>query len=136
MFTGDCSNTNLQAVFDLILKRAKAANVPQEDMPKFLLVISDMEFDWCDNGYTTNLEMIKKKYAEAGYTLPTLVFWNVESRNTQTPATINDQGVILLSGASPAAMKMALEGGKNMQEVIDSIINGERYTKISFNKTI
>ena len=132
IFTGDCTNTNLQAVFDLILQRAKAANVKQEDMPQFLLVISDMEFDCCGDTYTTNLEMIKKRYADAGYTLPTLVFWNVESRNNQTPATINDQGVVLLSGASPAAMKVALEGGQNMQEVINKIINAERYLKICY----
>ena len=132
VFTGDCSNTNLQAVFDLILERAKSANVPQEDMPKFLLIISDMEFDCCDYSYTTNLERIKQKYKEAGYDLPTLVFWNVNSRNNQTPATINDQGVILLSGASPAVMKIALEGGKNMLEVIDGIINGVRYERIQY----
>ena len=132
IFTGDCSNTNLQAVFDLILERAKSANVPQEDMPKFLLIISDMEFDCCDYSYTTNLERIKQKYKEAGYDLPTLVFWNVDSRNNQTPATINDQGVILLSGASPAVMKIALEGGQNMQEVINKIINAERYLKICY----
>ena len=77
-------------------------------------------------------ERIKQKYKEAGYDLPTLVFWNVESRNTQTPATINDQGVILLSGASPAVMKIALEGGQNMLEVINNIINGVRYERIQY----
>lgn len=132
VYTGDCSNTDLQAVFDLILERAVAANVPQKDMPKFLLIISDMEFDCCDYTYTTNLERIKQKYKVAGYDLPTLVFWNVQSRNNQTPATINDQGVILLSGASPAIMKIALEGGKNMLDVIYNIIDGERYGRIKY----
>lgn len=132
VYTGDCSNTDLQAVFDLILERAKSANVPQEDMPKFLLVISDMEFDDCNYGYTTNLERIKQRYTESGYDLPTLVFWNVDSRNNQTPATINDKGVILLSGASPAVMKIALEGGKDMMKVITDIINRDRYAKIQF----
>ena len=132
VYTGDCTNTNLQSVFDLILERAKSASVPQDDMPKFLLIISDMEFDCCSSNYTTNLERIKQKYKDAGYDLPTLVFWNVDSRNNQTPATINDQGVILLSGASPAVMKIALEGGKNMVEVIYKIIDGERYARIQY----
>lgn len=129
--TGDCSNTNLQSVFDLILDRAKASNVPDSDMPKTLLIISDMEFNPVMNNFT-NHEVIKKKYAKAGYTLPKMVWWNVDSRNNQTPITVNDKGNILLSGCSPAVMKVALGGDYDVMEAILKVIEQERYAIINY----
>ena len=129
--TGDCSNTNLQAVFDLILNRAIANKVPEGDMPKTLLIISDMEFDWSGND-TTNFEVIRAKYNEAGYKLPTLVWWNVDSRNNQVPVTIQDNGNVLLSGCSPVCLKIALGGKADIISVISSIVNQERYLAIKY----
>lgn len=131
IYTGDCSNTNLQAVFDLILNRAKAANVLAEDMPKQLLIISDMEFDSTSFGYT-NYEKIKHKYKESGYALPKLVWWNVDSRNTQTPVTIDDKNNLLLSGSSPSCLKVALSGEFDIVETINKIIEQERYSCINY----
>jgi uncharacterized protein with von Willebrand factor type A (vWA) domain len=72
---GDVANTNIQAVFDLILRTALQNNVPQEEMPETIYIISDMEFDSCAvNADVTNLEMIKEKYKNAGYKIPSLVF--------------------------------------------------------------
>ena len=137
---GDIANTNIQAVFDLILARALGADglkrVPQEDMPKILLIISDMEFDSCARGndgrHFTNFEMIQKKYRQAGYEMPTLVFWNVNSRNTQTPVTINDKGVVLISGCSPVVLKYALGSYTSVLEMVYNVTNSERYNSIVF----
>ena len=133
---GDVANTNIQAVFDLILARATNSNVPQEDMPKILLIISDMEFDSCacgnDGRHFTNFEMIQRKYKQAGYEMPTLVFWNVNSRNTQTPVTINDKGVVLISGCSPVVLKYALGSCTSVIDMVYNVTNSERYNGIVF----
>jgi hypothetical protein len=130
VYTGDCSNTNLQSVFNLILKRAKAESVAREDMPKVIIVISDMEFDIGVEG-DTNLETIKQKYATAGYALPKLVWWNVQSRNNQVPAREKDN-CLFLSGANPVCLKYALSGEYNAIEAIKELINRERYQRIIF----
>lgn len=129
-------NTDFQKVFDLVLDRAKACNVPQEDMPKMLIAISDMEFDQANGRYgtnsLTNFELIEKRYADAGYKRPTLVFWNVNSHQNNCPVTINDKGVILVSGYSPVILKQVLRGldNDNMIKFIDDVINTERYSYI------
>lgn len=132
-------NTDFQKVFDLVLDRAKACNVPQEDMPKMLIAISDMEFDEANGnhyngtGSLTNFEVIEKRYAEAGYKRPTLVFWNVNSHQNNCPVTINDKGVILVSGYSPVILKQVLRGldNDNMIKFIDDVINTPRYEVIN-----
>lgn len=132
IYTGDCSDTNLEAVFDLILSRAIYFNVKDIDMPKQLLIISDMQFN-SNTHNLASLDMIKLKYLNAGYTLPQLVWWNVNSKNTNTPATINDDGSILLSGCSPAMLKIALSGKDSMLEVMNKIINADRYKNIIYS---
>ena len=138
--TGDCSNTNLQAVFDLILGRAIEKHIPKEDMLKVLLIITDMEFDasggWDYDGSwsKTNFEAITKKYQEAGYERPNLVWWNVDSRNTQTPITKDDRGNILLSGCSPAMLTVALSGEFNPIDAMNRVINQARYDMVAWDK--
>ena len=123
-------NTNIQATFDLILRRAREADLLEEDMPTKVLIISDMEFDHC--GEDTNLEVIRAKYASSGYTMPQLVFWNVNGRIGNSPATFDDQGVALVSGFSPAILKNILAGVITTPEqfVLDAL-NSERYSPIS-----
>jgi hypothetical protein len=94
-------NTDINAVFDLILKRGKTCQVPPEEMPATIYIISDMQFDACTKPETTNFESIKRAYAKSGYTMPRLVFWNVNARHVQTPVSANEQGVVLVSGCSP-----------------------------------
>lgn len=108
-------NTNLQSVFELLLNTAVSARVPAEQMPNRIIVISDMEFDsatapdWrSSRTRVTNLDAIRQKYAASGYEFPQIIFWNVDARHTQTPATMNDKGVILVSGYSPVIMKSVL----------------------------
>lgn len=113
-------NTNFQAAFDLILKSAVRDNLPQEDMPTMVLVLSDMEFDSAErdrwmryrhgsNAEQTNFDAIKAKYRKAGYDMPKLVFWNLNGREGNSPVTIHDTGTALVSGFSPAIMKSILQ---------------------------
>ena len=99
-----------------------------------------MEFDasggWDYDGSwsKTNFEAITKKYQEAGYERPNLVWWNVDSRNTQTPITKDDGGNILLSGCSPAMLTVALSGEFNPIDAMNRVINQARYDMVAWNK--
>lgn len=127
----ECANTNIQAVFELILNTAVHHHIPQDEMPKTLYIISDMEFDFCaKNATLTNFQYAKKLFADAGYSLPNVVFWNVDSRNEQMPVSMNEQGVALVSGASPRIFDMVMSGEIDPMKVMDSVILSERYSAI------
>ncbi len=128
----EVANTNLTAVFDLILSAAVKNRVPREDLPQKLYIISDMEFDACvNNASETVFENAEKRYAEQGYELPQIVFWNVQSRNRQQPVTMNDRGVALVSGCSPRIFSMAMEGVLDPYAFMLSVLNSERYAPIA-----
>jgi hypothetical protein len=102
-------NTNLHAAFEEILRVAVKGKVAQADMPEMLLILSDMQFDSCTRFDDSAQEMIKRKYAEAGYTVPLIVFWNLSPYgNGSTPVRFDDKGVCHVSGFSPAIMKAVL----------------------------
>jgi len=127
----ECANTNLQKVFELILRTAVKHNVPQEDMPAKLYIISDMEFDCCvDGGTLTNFEYAQKLFAEHGYRLPEVVFWNVASRNRQQPVKVNDAGVALVSGCSPRIFSMLKAGIFSPYAFMMDVLGSQRYLPI------
>lgn len=104
-------NTNLEAVFELLLNKAVKHNISKTEMPTKILIISDMEFDSCiRNGDDTAISMIDRMYTEAGYERPEVIFWNVNGRLGNVPGSHNHKGVGLVSGFSPAIMKSVLEG--------------------------
>ncbi len=131
----EVANTNIQKVFELILNAAKKNHVPQEELPKRLYIISDMEFDYCaDDANLTNFEYAKKLFEDAGYKLPEVVFWNVSSRNRQQPVTKNEQGVLLVSGFTPRLFSMIADGSISDMapyEFMMEVLMSERYEKIA-----
>ena len=125
-------NTDLQAVFDLILRRAKECNLSQEDLPTKLLILSDMEIDSVmSDASSTNFEVIDRKFREAGYERPGLIFWNIEGRSDNMPVTLNDKNCALVSGYSPAIVQSVL-GGDDLSPmaVMLKTVNSERYSRI------
>jgi hypothetical protein len=106
-------NTNLEATFDLILDSACRIALPEDQMPTKLLIISDMEFDMATSG-DTNFEAIKKRYADVGYKMPEIIFWNVAGRNGNVPVGKDESNVGLVSGFSPSILTTVLKG-----EIID-----------------
>ena len=90
-----------------------------------------MEFDHCvaDAG-VTNFEWAKREFARHGYTLPQVIFWNVDSRNNQQPVTQHENGVALVSGASPRVFKMLAGGVLSPYNFMMEVLGSERYTKI------
>lgn len=131
----EVANTNIQKVFELVLNAAKKNHVPQEELPKRLYIISDMEFDYCtDDANLTNFEYAKKLFEDAGYKLPEVVFWNVSSRNRQQPVTKNEQGVLLVSGCTPRLFSMIADGSISDMapyEFMMEVLMSERYEKIA-----
>ena len=104
-------NTNLNKAFAKILDTAVKGNVPQDEMPAMLLILSDMQFDSCvSNRDATALQMIARKYEDAGYTLPKVVFWNLNAAYGNAPVKFDKSGTALVSGFSPAVVKPLLAG--------------------------
>ena len=127
----EVANTNIQRVFELVLKAAVKNHVPQEEMPSKIFIISDMEFDYCTEDCSlTNFEYAQKLFSEHGYQLPDLVFWNVNSRNRQQPVSVNDQGVALVSGCNPRIFSMLKAGILSPYAFMMDVLGSERYAAI------
>jgi hypothetical protein len=128
----EMANTNIQKVFELVLKAALKNRVPQAELPSTLYFISDMEFDYCtEDAEMTNFEYAKKLFAKNGYRLPRVVFWNVACRNRQQPVTPNEQGVVLVSGCTPRIFSMLTSGTLSPYAFMMKVLNSERYAGIA-----
>ncbi len=128
-------STNLQAAFELILKKAVDHSLKDEEMVKNVFVISDMQFDVCVSpNIATNLETIRLKYRNAGYTLPHLVFWNVLGSSTNVVASGTDEGISLLGGFSKDQINCFLTGKKAKTPLafMNATLDHERYDRMVF----
>lgn len=138
-----CENTNLSGVFDLIKHIALKPGVRKEDVPKTIVVISDMEIDvgarsgyslhggykgWTTSSAVTEMEKIREEWAEAGLEMPRLVYWNVDARND----TILDAGpnVSYVSGFSPSIFESVLTGKNGHALMLDKLMS-DRYADIT-----
>ena len=127
----EVADTNIQAVFELILKAAVSKHIPQSDMPETIYIISDMEFNCCTrDASASNFEYAKKLYEDRGYHLPKIVFWNVQSRGNQQPVGMDEQGVALVSGYTPRLFKMALSGQMDPYQAMMDTLSDVRYACI------
>ena len=141
----EVANTNIEAVFDLILSTAIKNRMTQDEVPANILIVSDMEFDSCattnsnrsndwfsyhERPTTTLFNTIEQKYKAAGYKLPRLVFWNVNSRTGTVPVKENDLGVALVSGFSVNIVNMVMSNKLDPYECLLDVLNTERYQPI------
>jgi hypothetical protein len=160
--------TNFQAVFEMILQKAKEytytdadgspkVGLPANQLPQTIFVFSDMQFDQtrhcdhcisgkhyypgfgygstntclCPSGTLSNLDAIRHKYTVAGYPMPQMVFWNLRGDTPDFPATSDEAGVALVSGYSPALMKLFMTGmSMNPYNAMRAAIDDERYDAI------
>ena len=124
-------STNLEKVFELILNQAIKHSVSPEDMPSKILIMSDMEFNQASDHSESAIQMMRRMYDESGYSLPQVIFWNIQSRNKNFPVRCDESGTALISGLSPSIVKSVL-GGKQMTPVsiMNETINSERYSII------
>jgi hypothetical protein len=130
-------NTDLEKAFKLILKTAVNNSIPQEDMPKSLVVISDMQFDDCQSYYGEAMNMtwhenMKKVYEDMGYELPNIIYWNVDRRRDSFQVTTGMAGVQLASGQSPSTFKTIIKNiGCTPYEAMMNTLNSPEYDCIT-----
>lgn len=137
------NSTNIEAAFDLLLETAINNHCSQEDLPQNLIVISDMEFDHCvttgapiSNRWRYDLtppsetlfESMKRKWANYGYKMPSLIFWNCEARHDNMPMT-SQNGITFVSGMSPSIFEQIMNGKTALDLVLETL-DGERYSRV------
>lgn len=128
----DCSSTDIEKTFKLILNTAIENNIPQEDMPKTVLIVSDMEFNAAQGYYGERnnshlFKGIQRDFEGHGYKMPKLVFWNVNSRTNTIPITENENGVVLMGGFSKNLLQMAMSSETDPYKVLVAQLNKPRY---------
>ena len=134
-------NTDLDKAFQLILNTAIYNHSPAEDIPKALVIISDMQIDVFDNwsrGGTcvstspTFYDKWQAEFAAHGYAIPNVIFWNVNSESDTFHADANRKGVQLLSGHSAGTFRTLLQNlDKTPVEAMLNVIESERYEPIT-----
>ena len=124
-------STNLEAVFNLILRTAVRHHAKQEEMPQVLYIFSDMEFNCCMvNADQTVYENARKRFEASGYHMPAVVFHNVNSWQMQTPVTAHTRGTALSSGADTHTMEHQFDGNITPMDHMLRVLNSKRYAKI------
>ena len=124
-------STNLEAVFDLILRTAVNAGTPQEEMPSTLFIISDMEFNGAvENPDKTIYENAKAAFEAKGYQLPAVVFHNVSSWQMQTPVRAHTKGTALASGTGTNSFNYKFDGNITPMNHMLRVLNSPRYAAV------
>jgi len=115
------ANTDFNKVLKLILDTAVSNNMSQDDIPNKIICLSDMEWDVANGGYgfgtrraeelnETTYNRAKRKFEEHGYTIPQMVFWNVDAKGSTIPVRKDEVGTALVSGLTPAIFETVLSG--------------------------
>ena len=127
-------DTNLEAAFDLILKVAVNNKLKTKELPKSLVIITDMEFNMAttSRGNWTFYDSMSKNYAAAGYQLPNVIFWNVNARHEAFQTSSTHKGVQFASGQSTAVFKSILANiGKTPYEAMIDTLSDPAYDIIT-----
>ena len=134
-------STDLELAFKTILNQAVKFNIPQDEMPTTILIMSDMMFNQATCGgwrgesdwNPTAQNMIKKLYTDKGYELPKIVYWNLNASGGNFPVTHNEDNVALVSGFSPSIMKSLLSDLEQFTpyNIMSNTVNSERYQSVN-----
>jgi hypothetical protein len=134
--------TNIDAAFSMLLAKAIENQLTEAEMPSIILILSDMQFDPAKTSYNhTTFEMIKARYAKAGYKVPKVIFWNLRAEKNNVVASAFDENVGLVSGFSPSCLKSILLGEEVQNEdepkkdtpyeLMMKTIDSERYAPVT-----
>ena len=128
----EMATTNIESVFDVILKTAVDNNLKQTEIPENVMIFSDMEFDHATKYPNQALfEHIEEKFFKHGYSLPRLIFWNLGSRTNVVPITQNENGVVLISGFSTNLVSMIINNEVDPYQNLKKILLSKRYEPIT-----
>lgn len=128
-------NTNLMNVYKLILETALENNLHDSEMPGYIVIISDMQFDHAvDSGgrNSTAFKAIKNMYKKSGYTAPKLIFWNVACNTFNMPVTKNDTDVVMIGGYRPGLYDMILKANTPLDFMNTVILDSLDFECITF----
>jgi hypothetical protein len=125
-------STNLMKGMEAILNVAILNRVPDNEMPKALLVLSDNEIDPYFRPYAQwdFMDTLEAKFRRAGYSCPKLILWNINARHDTFLS--NREDVVLVSGQSASTFKNLINAlnGMTAYDYMLSILNGETYSKV------
>ena len=133
-------STNLEATFKMLLVKAVSSKLEEVDMPSMVLILSDMEFNSATGGGYYNSSawnptaqtMIEKMYSDAGYNMPKVVYWNINSKSNNNPVQFDKQGTALVSGFNVNILTSLLAGDDlTPYAMMMKIINGVRYEPVT-----
>lgn len=122
-------NTDITKAFELILKVALENNLTQEQLPSTLMIFSDMQFDQALQGQSS-FDTARVLFEHHNYKLPTVVFWNLNSKYQNSPCTQHESGAVLVSGFSPSVMEVVLSGDFEQitpENLMLKVLNKDRY---------
>jgi hypothetical protein len=126
-------STNLEAAFNKILETAVFYKIPKNQMPKTLVVISDMEIDryMRPGRHWDFLKVMEARFNAKGYALPKVVMWNVNARKDTVLS--QDEHTIFISGQSPSSFKTLCQNldGVTAYELMLQVLNGPAYAKVT-----
>lgn len=134
-------STDLEAVFKLILQAAITNQLSPSDMVGTIYIISDMEFNAITrsqikaSAVETFYETIRSSFEIAGYTIPKLVFWNVNANPGNFPVVHNTPNTCMISGFSPNILKYITGEQDEIlspEGMMMEVVNSPRYESISF----
>jgi hypothetical protein len=146
-------STNFEAAYDRILERMVKYKVPADEAPQDLIVLTDMGFDAACGGisndvhkyghhekfhmktsaWATHMDHIRAKFAAAGYVAPRIVLWNLRSEYKDYHAKADEDGVVILSGWSPAVLKAITAGKLEVRTPLDGLrqlLDAPRYDAV------
>lgn len=102
-------STNFMSVIEEIVRtRQQQPNIPVEDFPTTLLVVSDMQFDPAGANVQSNYQYAMQKLRAVGLPEIRIVWWWVTGRGTDFPNKLDDTGVILIGGFDGAILSSLL----------------------------
>ncbi|HNS42170.1 MAG TPA: DUF2828 family protein, partial [Taishania sp.] len=122
-------STSITNTFFKLLETAKKNKIKQEEMPKFILLISDMEWNFSSGRNETPLQEIEKEFNDSGYLLPTLIMWDVRHGEQKSYPSQDKQGIFQISGYSNSVLNYvwAVMNGTSLDVVVE-ILNSHRYS--------
>ncbi len=132
--------TNLEAALELILEKLVIEDTPQEEVKNMVLcVLSDMQInDATCVDTSTMFDLVKTKYNNKGYQLPTIVFWNLR-QTSGFPSTTTENNVIMVSGYNSVLLNAFSEKGVDAFKditpfkMVKDILDNPRYDLMYLN---
>ena len=126
-------DTNLEKAFKAILETAVNNKVPAKEMPRALVVISDMEINCYmrPGRHWDFLDVQRARFEAKGYALPRIILWNVNARKDTVLS--QDEHTLFVSGQSASVFKQICQNldGMTAYELMLQVLNGKAYAKVT-----